>query len=464
MPRIPPATLIQAYNTSPLLPIVLRGARTIESATNELRWLREHVKSLRQTCSHVASRKLLRLCERRSRGEPLQYILGSQPFGELDIKCRPGVLIPRPETESYTTYLAKLANDNKLGINFSEKRAIRTLRILDVCSGSGCISLLLHSLLSTNFKLKIFGLDISQQAIALSKQNLAHNVNSGNVNASALIDTPYHPPEVQFGFADIIHHPPRNLGQFDIIISNPPYISRSAFNTQTTRSVRNYEPKQALVPLGQNPDVFYKRLIRMHQVHLSRVLVMEVGDAAQAIRVAALAFEMNNTGFKHAPRVMNRVEIWRDNPDIEAGDGANEVVKELAGEKIRIIGQGKIRAVVLFRERTDRHAIYKERLNSRVVNRLDELGLARASEKEDRSGGGWRRSLGGRRRGRGGCGRRRFLGGSLVRKRDLQMEGKRRKREERRQRNELGEWRRRELREWRARRSNRDRRRIPRSF
>ncbi|PVH71562.1 S-adenosyl-L-methionine-dependent methyltransferase [Cadophora sp. DSE1049] len=379
MPRLPPALLLQAYNTSPLLPLVLRGARTLDSATNELRWLKEHVESLKPACLHVSSQKLLKLCGRRSRGEPLQYILGSQPFGELDIKCRPGVLIPRPETESYTTYLAKLANEDRLGIKHSKKQLIPNLRILDVCSGSGCISLLLHSLLCPKFKLKIFGLDISEQAIILSKENLTRNVKAGHINSSALKDTPSHPPEVQFRTADIFNPLPKNIGQFDIIISNPPYISRSAFNTQTTRSVRNYEPKQALVPIDQNPDVFYKRLIRLHQIHLSQVLVMEVGDAAQAIRVAEMAFNMNETSFHRAPKVRNRVEIWRDNPDF---GGDEVVVKEMAGEEIRIRGQGKIRAVVLFRERTDKHARYKDQLNLRVVERLDEPEVVRVPERE----------------------------------------------------------------------------------
>ncbi|KAH7378135.1 S-adenosyl-L-methionine-dependent methyltransferase [Cadophora sp. MPI-SDFR-AT-0126] len=379
MPRLPPSLLLQAYNTSPFLPLILRGARTLDSAINELRWLREHVQTLKPACSHVASEKLLKLCQRRSRGEPLQYILGSQPFGELDIKCRPGVLIPRPETESYTTYLAKLANENRLGIKASKKQTKPCLRILDVCSGSGCISLLLHSLLSPKFKIKIFGLDISKQAIDISRTNLSHNVSAGYIDPVAIKDTPSHPPEVQFSITDIFAPLPKNIGQFDIIISNPPYISRSAFNTQTTRSVRNYEPKQALVPIDQNPDVFYKRLIRLHQINLSQVLVMEVGDAEQAIRVAEMAFEMNDTSFHRAPRVTNRVEIWRDNPDVE---GVDEVVKEMAGQEIRIRGQGKIRAVVMFRVRTDKHARYKEQLNLRVLERLDEPDVGRDSERE----------------------------------------------------------------------------------
>ena len=91
MPRLPPHLLWTAHRISPLLPLVLRGCRTLPSAVNELRWLREHV----QETSCLKNSRLLQLCQRRARGEPLQYILGSQPFGELDIKCRPGVLIPR---------------------------------------------------------------------------------------------------------------------------------------------------------------------------------------------------------------------------------------------------------------------------------------------------------------------------------------------------------------------------------
>lgn len=98
MPRIPHSLLLRAHEISPFLPLVLRATRTLPSALNELRWLAEHVQEQsypRSLSNSQRSRKLLQLCKRRERGEPLQYILGSQPFGELDIKCRPGVLIPR---------------------------------------------------------------------------------------------------------------------------------------------------------------------------------------------------------------------------------------------------------------------------------------------------------------------------------------------------------------------------------
>ena len=98
MPRIPHSLLLRAYNISPLLPLVLRATRTLPSAIRELRWLDEHVKQEDKSSKKSTIRqrqKLIQLCKRRERGEPLQYILGSQPFGELSIKCCPGVLIPR---------------------------------------------------------------------------------------------------------------------------------------------------------------------------------------------------------------------------------------------------------------------------------------------------------------------------------------------------------------------------------
>jgi hypothetical protein len=98
MPRLPPSLIKRAWCVSPLLPLLLRTCRTLESARHELRWLREHVLERAHGNGQLARLEryaLLTLCQQRSRGVPLQYLLGSQPFGELDIICRPGVLIPR---------------------------------------------------------------------------------------------------------------------------------------------------------------------------------------------------------------------------------------------------------------------------------------------------------------------------------------------------------------------------------
>lgn len=100
MPRLSPFLLRNARGIHPLLPLLLRTCRDLQSARNELRWLREHVTS---TCdSDQVASKLRAACLERSIGRPLQYILESQPFGDLDILCRPGVLIPRHVTFTAT--------------------------------------------------------------------------------------------------------------------------------------------------------------------------------------------------------------------------------------------------------------------------------------------------------------------------------------------------------------------------
>ena len=102
MPRLRSSLIRQAYHQDPLLLRLLRPCRDLDSARNELRWLREHAINLGRF-SHTRSdqdrkqwqHRLRRFCYEREKGKPLQYLLGSQPFGNLDILCRPGVLIPR---------------------------------------------------------------------------------------------------------------------------------------------------------------------------------------------------------------------------------------------------------------------------------------------------------------------------------------------------------------------------------
>lgn len=95
MPRIPPSALRQAYRISPHAAALLPACRDLPSALNELRWIREDVRALRPESAVAAELQVASLCRRRGRGEPLQYVLGTQPFGDLEMKCRPGVLIPR---------------------------------------------------------------------------------------------------------------------------------------------------------------------------------------------------------------------------------------------------------------------------------------------------------------------------------------------------------------------------------
>lgn len=121
MPRLPPTLLRHARVESPLLVSLLPTCRDLDSARNELRWLREHVEAQsrggfgnRHTLAEdggalVSRQRLKSLCRLRGRGVPLQYLLGTEHFGELEIECRPGVLIPRsvksriPSSEQWLT-------------------------------------------------------------------------------------------------------------------------------------------------------------------------------------------------------------------------------------------------------------------------------------------------------------------------------------------------------------------------
>jgi methylase of polypeptide subunit release factors len=96
MPRLHPRILHHARKIDPLLPLILKATRDLTSAKNELRWLKEFITT---THPHQIpfgyTQALRKACHDRSRGKPLQYILGSEYFGDLEILCKKGVLIPR---------------------------------------------------------------------------------------------------------------------------------------------------------------------------------------------------------------------------------------------------------------------------------------------------------------------------------------------------------------------------------
>ncbi|KAJ6149969.1 hypothetical protein N7471_001168 [Penicillium samsonianum] len=320
MPRIPFSVILKAQRENHLLPILLKECRTIDSARNELRWLRERAVRDSQSLSTKAGwrSRLRSMCQMRSRGYPLQYILGDQPFGDLEILCRRGVLIPRPETESYTYQAAKLVRQMALDRNDKSKspNQARPLRVIDLCTGTGCIPLLLHALLAHFQQLEITGVDISPTALGLAQENLEHNLQLGQLAPSAGTDIRFYRADVlghgsdnlvpsiesilqtqipTFGASDI-SSPDQESG-YDLLISNPPYISQTEFHNGTTaRSVRRFEPKLALVPPYSGSvmedcmpeDIFYHRILILAFKLRAKLTVLECGDSHQANRVVAL--------------------------------------------------------------------------------------------------------------------------------------------------------------------------------
>ncbi|SPO00642.1 related to MTQ1 - putative methyltransferase [Cephalotrichum gorgonifer] len=363
MPRISPSILRAAHSTSPNLARLLPVCRDLESAENELRWLGEHASATAPT-NRAAAHRLKAMCERRRSGVPLQYILGSQPFGDLDIKCASGVLIPRPETEAYTVHLARLLKTgHHLPRTTTATRAPEQrppLRIVDLCTGTGCIPLLLYSLLSPSFPaLDIHGVDISPRALSLSRQNLH----------SALSRSQVPPPSpgrsIAFHHGDILSTSWRHevlpglIPRCDVLVSNPPYISPASWRfgrDELSYSTRKFEPKLALVPRRvsdlprgcRSEDVFYAALLDIARVLEPSTALFEFGDAAQGRRILQLALE-------HPFSRDAELELWRDYPDLEnPGDGGvgaetsiHVVDQSGKGRVIPLRGCGNIRSIVV---------------------------------------------------------------------------------------------------------------------
>jgi len=189
------------------------------------------------------------LISRRASREPLQYILGEWEFFGLRIKVGQEALIPRPETEILVEQA--LSEAAKMPANIS---------ILDIGTGTGCIALAVAKhLLSAS----VVGIDISSGAIELAKEN------------GKLLGI----PNALFQIGDVLSEEwiDSISSKFDLIVSNPPYISRTDFETLEPE-LRNYEPRFALTDESDG-TMFYKRILQLAPNLLSgggRVL-LEIG-------------------------------------------------------------------------------------------------------------------------------------------------------------------------------------------
>lgn len=166
-----------------------------------------------------------KILERLKEQEPIQYILGEARFHGMDLKIRPGVLIPRPET------------DELVDLIIDENKGRDDLRILDICTGSGCIALALARNLPFSY---VEAIDYAPEAIDVAKEN------SKNLKT-----------DIHLILADVFSWTPD--GKFDIIVSNPPYImDKEALEME--RNVLDYEPHDALFVRNEDPLAFYSRI------------------------------------------------------------------------------------------------------------------------------------------------------------------------------------------------------------
>ncbi|GAB3905763.1 peptide chain release factor N(5)-glutamine methyltransferase [Mucilaginibacter boryungensis] len=183
--------------------------------------------------------KLTSILQELKTGKPVQYILGHTEFYGLNFKVSPAVLIPRPETEELVQWIIETVKQSESPV----------INILDIGTGSGCIPISLkHNLLNIN----AFGIDISTDALEIAKQNAESN--KANVN---------------FIEADILNFPGDiALPKFDIIVSNPPYVTLEDKNKMHT-NVTDFEPHTALFVPEDDPLIFYKVIADFAKTNLS---------------------------------------------------------------------------------------------------------------------------------------------------------------------------------------------------
>lgn len=173
----------------------------------------------------------LRAAGRILAGEPLAYILGTWSFYGLDLTVTPDVLIPRDDTMA----VVDLALEQR-------KLMPASPRILDLCTGSGCIGIALASRMKDA---RVTLIDVSQKALKIAKKNVTDLKLAGRVACFQ---------------ADVLEPASEFLGKFDLLISNPPYITGEEMK-QLQRSVRDYEPHMALYG-GEDGLEFYHAIIK----------------------------------------------------------------------------------------------------------------------------------------------------------------------------------------------------------
>lgn len=170
---------------------------------------------------------------------PIQYILGKTSFYGLDFEVNEHVLIPRPETEELVDWIIK---------NQKSKVKNESLKILDIGTGSGCIAI---SLAKNLPNASVFAIDVSKQALTIAQKNATLN----NVNITFILQNILETKEL--------------AQEFDIIVSNPPYV-RNLEKVEIKKNVLENEPHLALFVDDNDPLLFYRKIAELAYKNLKK--------------------------------------------------------------------------------------------------------------------------------------------------------------------------------------------------
>ena len=265
---------MKTYNDIYLNARTVLRQRGIEAFNQEARYIvaaaagksvAELLRDMNLYASNQIEEKVTDYTARRLRGEPVAYITGSWEFYGLPIITTPDVLIPRVDTEVVVDTAIELLMGKKMDA-----------RILDLCCGSGCITCAIaHEMPATRF----VSIDISANALEICRQNAAANRVISRVICMQ---------------ADALSSPPLGLGEFDMIVANPPYIATGEIS-KLDPSVKDYEPVWALDG-GADGLKFYKAIIKYWKslLRVGGYLIFEVGEG----QVDAVLDMLNSAGFE----------------------------------------------------------------------------------------------------------------------------------------------------------------------
>ena len=182
------------------------------------------------------------------RHRPIQHIVGYTDFCDCRIKVNGNVLIPRPETEEMVGYLVS-------------RFKVQGSSVLDLCTGSGCIAIALKKKMPW---CSVTAVDISADALDMAKKNAADNG-----------------ADVEFIQGDVLSGGWQSAvgGRWNLIVSNPPYITESEKTTMQA-NVLDYEPQQALFVPDDDPLLFYRSIASFAKQHLTEdgLLAMEINE------------------------------------------------------------------------------------------------------------------------------------------------------------------------------------------
>lgn len=264
---------VEAYSLEARVLVASAAGKTVQQLLRDINLY---------TTAEVENR-VLDYSARRLKGEPVAYITGSWEFYGLPLTVTPDVLIPRMDTEVLVDAVKELLTGNKMDA-----------RVLDLCCGSGCITCAIARELPAT---KLVAVDLSASALEVCRKNVTdHKLNS----------------RVLCIQADATSSPPLGIGNFDVIVSNPPYIASGEI-PGLDRSVRDYEPIWALDG-GEDGLRFYKAIIKYWKSILrpGGFLVFEVGEGqAQAVSEMLMSAGFSRTAFRKDTQGIDRVVIGK---------------------------------------------------------------------------------------------------------------------------------------------------------